>query len=184
MRFCRIILGALAVLAICSIASATLDSKVFTLCERNLSVNLTPDFRIIPDQSTSSYDGSTPQTFTIAGTEAKGIGMLLIMDIYDETMNSLDPEALSQSMSDMILSLASYSGDSEMGNIIGNWSTVNSQGENVTVDTMDTKGTVFGLYGKAMDMVFWNVDGNSYAYLMSSFDQNVTRQIINTLEIN
>jgi hypothetical protein len=183
MRFCRIILGALAVLAICSIASATLDSKVFTLCERNLSVNLTPDFRITPDPSTSSYDGSA-QAFTIAGTEAKGIGMLLIMNIYDETMNSLDPEALSQTMTEMVSSLATYSGDSEMGNVIGNWSTIDSQGENITVDTMDTKGTLLGVYGKAMDMVFWNVDGNSYAYLMSTFDQNVTRQIINTLEIN
>jgi len=71
-----------------------------------------------------------------------------------------------------------------MGNITGNWSTISSGGENVTVDTIDAKGTVFGLYGREMDMVFWNVDGNSYAYLMSSFDKNITRQIINTLEIN
>ncbi len=184
MRFLGIILGALVVLAICSVASATLDAKIYTLCEHNISINLTPNFRLIPDQNTENPGGVFGQSFTITSTGSKGIAMLMTMDIYDENLKALGSEAISQLISGGVLAAVSFVSDSGTDNIIGNWSTVDSKGENVTIDTMDTKGSPLIIFGKKVDMAFWNIEDSRYAYLMSSFDQNVTRQIINTLEIN
>jgi hypothetical protein len=49
---------------------------------------------------------------------------------------------------------------------------------------LDTKGTLFSIYGKRVDTALWNIEDSKYAYLISTFDKDVTRQIINTLEIN
>jgi hypothetical protein len=184
MRLAKIILGALMVIAVCSVASATLDAKVYTLCERNLSMNLTPNFHIIPAQGASSANGLFMQGYTITGTGSKGLAMLATMDIYDETMKLYEREAFSQMFTGAMSSLMSYSSDTETDNVIGNWSTLDKNGENVTVDTLDTKGSLFSMYGKRMDSAFWNIGGDNYAYLISSFDKNVTSQMINSLEIN
>ncbi len=198
MKLAKIILGALMVVAICSAASATLDTKVYTLCEGNLSMNLTPNYHIIPSQGTSSPSGLFSQGFTITGSGSKGLAMLETVNIYDETMKLYDTEALSQIFTSVTSSALSYSGnpemdstmgnsytgDSEKDNTIGNWSAVDRNGENVTVVTMDTKGSILSIYGKKVDIAFWNLNGDNYAYLVSSFDQNVTRQIISSLKIN
>jgi hypothetical protein len=185
MKLAKIILGALMVVAMCSVASATLDAKAYTLCERNLSMNLTPNFHIIsaPGASSSS-NGLFIQGFTITGTGSKGMASLATMDIYDETMKLYDTDAISQIFTGAMASYASYSSDTETDNIIGNWSTVDRNGKNVTIDTLDTKGTPFLMYGKKVDSAFWNINGDNYAYLLSSFDKNVTRQIINSLELS
>jgi hypothetical protein len=198
MKLAKIILGALMVVAMCSAASATLDAKVYTLCEGNLSMNLTPNYHIIPSQGTSSPSGLFSQGFTITGSGSKGLALLETVNIYDETMKLYDTEALSQIFTSVTSSALSYSGnpemdstmgnsyigDSERDNTIGNWSAVDRNGENVTVATMDTKGSLLSIYGKKVDIAFWNLNGDNYAYLVSSFDQNVTRQIISSLKIN
>ena len=184
MQLAKIILGALLVVAMCSAASATLDAKVYTLCKHNISMNLTPNFHIIPGQSSDTTSGIFGQSFTITGTGSKGIATLTTMDIYDETMRLYGTEALSQMVSGVMSSAMSYSSDSGTDNIVGNWSTLDKNRENVTVDTMDTKGSILSMYGKRVDSAFWNIGGDNYAYLISPFDKNVTRQIINSLEIN
>ncbi len=172
MRLARMILGALVVVAVCSIASATLDTKVYTLCERNISMNLTSNFRIIPAQGISSPSGMFMQGFTITGTGSKGMALLATKDVYDEPMKFIDPEAFSQLFSSGFLDAVSYSSDSETtDNIIGNWSTLDKIGKNVTVNTMNTKGTALSIYGKSIDTALWNINDSSYAYLLSSLNQ-------------
>jgi hypothetical protein len=186
MRTGEIIIGALVVLAVCSMASATLDAKVYTLCEKNISMDLPPNFHIVSGQSTSASgsDGVFTHTVTITGIGSKGMAHLEIMDIYDETMKSLDTETLSQLITGAVSYLSSYSSDLETGNFTSNWPTVDFNGENVTVNTMDTKGTALSVFGKKVDMAFWNLEGSRYAYLISTLDKNTTSKIINTLEIN
>jgi|WetSurMetagenome_2_1015567.scaffolds.fasta_scaffold70781_4 hypothetical protein len=188
MRSEKIVLVALIVAAICSIASATLDAKVYTISENNISINLTPNFRLVPDQSgTESPAGLFMQSFTITGTGTKGLATLAIMDVYDENMKALGPEAISQlfsgSFSSIISSISSLD-DTERDNIVGNWSTLDNNGENVTIEIMDTKGSLLSMYGKKVDMAFWNIKDDSYAFLISSFDKDITSKIVNTLEIN
>jgi hypothetical protein len=172
------------ILAVCSMASATLDAKVYTLCEKNISIDLTPNFRLIPDKGASGSDGVFGHGVTITGIGSKGMATLSIMDIYDETMKSFDTETLSRLLTGGLSLISSYSSDLETGNFTDNWSTVAYNGENVTVNTMDTKGTLFSVYGKKVDMAFWNLEDSRYAYLISTFDKNTTSKIINTLEIN
>ena len=188
MRVNKIALVAFIVVAICSIASATLDARVYTICENNISINLTPNFRIIPDQSsTASTDGLFMQAFTITGTGIKGVASLSTMDVYSENLKALGPEAISQMFSGGMSSFLSAflsTSDTESDNIVGNWSTVDNKGENVTIDTMDTKGSMLSMYGKKVDMAFWNIRDYRYVMMVSSFDRNITSKIINTLEIN
>ena len=172
------------ILVLCSMASATLDAKVYTICEKNISINLTPNFRIIPEQSgIDSPSGVFIQGFSIVGTGLKGEAMLLTMDVYDENTKALGAEVMSQRLSGVMDYLLS-SGDSERDHIIGNWSMVDNNGENVTIYTADTKGTPLSMLGSKADMVIWNIEDSKYALLFSSLGKNVTTQIINTLEIN
>lgn len=171
------------ILAVCSMSSATLDAKVYTLCEKNISIDLPSNFNLIPNKSASGSEGVFFHGVTITGTGSKGVAMLVIMDVYDENLKYFDTETLSQLMTGAMSLFSYYSNDLETGNITGNWSTVDANEENVTINTMDTKGTLFSMFGKKIDLAFWNIQDSKYAYMMSTFDKNTTSKIINTLEI-
>lgn len=186
MRFCRIILAALAVLAICSMISMALDTKVYTLCESNLSMNLTPGFQIVPDESSSQSDGAFLQGFTITNSQSRGMAMLQIMDVYDEDMKLFGPEFISQtwimgvSMGASLLSLDEDYND----RIIENWFAIDSMGNNVTVSTMSTNNSLLSVFGKTADVSNWNIGEDKYAGLVSFLDKNATREIIGTLKLS
>jgi hypothetical protein len=184
MRSGEIIIGALVVLAVCSMASATLDAKVYTLSEKNISIDLPSNFRLVPSQSATDAGGIFSHTVTVTGTGSKGMANLEIMDIYDERLKLFDTETLSRFIINAASLGSSYSSDLQAGNITGYWSAVDSNGENVTVNTMDTRGTVLSIYGKNVDLAIWNLEDSRYAALTSSLDRNTTSKIINTLEIN
>lgn len=186
MRFCRIIQGALVVLAMCSMISMALDTKVYTLCESNLSINLTPGFQIVPDGSSSQSDGAFSQGFTIASSQSRGMAMLQIMDVYDEDMKLFGPEFISQSwMMGVSIGASLLSMDEDYSDrTIENWSAVDSRGNNVTVSTMATNNSLLSALGKTADVSNWNIGEDRYAGLVSFFDKNTTKQIIATLDIN
>lgn len=184
MKLDRIILWTLGLLIVCSMASATLDATVHTLCEKNISIDLGPNFRLTPSEDPSGSDGVFTESVVITGTGSKGIATLEIIDIYDEMMKSLGTEGLSQIVMGAVSFGTSYSSDLETGNFTGYWSAVSSKGENVTVNTMDTRGTSLSIYGKEVDIAFWNLEDGIYGSVISAFDKNTTSKIINTLEIN
>lgn len=181
MKLNGLMLGAFVILALCTLTSATQDAKIYTLNESNISLNLTDNFRLISDKSTES--GPFMQSFTIVGSGSKGMATLMTAEIYDEDMKMYDPAMISQIMTGGVSSVASYFGESDADNSIGNWTAVDKKGENVTVETIDTKGTLFSMFGKKMDIAFWPVKDNIYAGVISSFDKNITEQIIATLEL-
>lgn len=186
MRLSRIIMGVLVVFAMCSITSMALDTKVYTLCENNLSINLTPGFQIVPDESNSQTDGAFSQDFTIVSSQSKGTAMLQINDVYDEDMKLFGPEFISRtwvmgvSIGTSMLSMNEAYSD----NIIGNWSATDSMGNNVTVSTMSTNNSLMSAFGKTAEISNWNIGENKYAGLISFFDRNTTRQIIGTLKLS
>jgi len=165
-------------------ASATLDAKVHTLCEKNISIDLGTNFRLTPNGNPSGSDGVFSESVTIIGAGSKGMATIEISDIYDEKINSLGTEGLSQIMMGAVSYATSYSSDLETGNYTSYWSAVSSRGENVTVNTMDTRGTSLSIYGKEVDIAFWNLEDSIYGFVISTFDKNTTSKIINTLEIN
>jgi hypothetical protein len=186
MRSNGIIMGLLVVLAMCSLTSMALDTKVYTLCENNLSINLTPGFQIIPDKSNSQTDGAFSQGFTIVSSQSKGTAMLQIMDVYDEDTQLFGPEFISQtwimgvSIGASMLSM----NEDDSNRIIGNWTATDSMGNNVTVSTMSTNNSLLSVFGKTADVSNWNIGENKYAGLVSFFDRNTTRQIIGTLKLS
>lgn len=186
MKCCEIVLGALLVIALCSLTSIALDTKVYTLCESNLSMNLTPGFRIISDDSTSQSEGAFSQGFTISSNQTKGIAMLQIMEVYDEDMILYGPEFISNSWIAGITFAASWLGMEEeyKDRTIEIWHALDSKGNNVTVNTISTNDSFLTGFGKTAEVSNWDIGGNRYAGLVSFFDRNTTMQIIETLDVS
>jgi len=183
MRLNGLITGALVVIAMCSVTSAIQEANVYRLCESNVTMNLTSNFRLIPDDPLPSASGVFMQGFSIIGTGEKGFASLIVVDIYNEKMNMIDPASISDMMTNAILSASSDTGYSAMDNILGNWTAIGANGANATVETISTKGSAFSIFGPKADIAFWPIKDQTYFCVCSSFDKNITEQMINTLEI-
>lgn len=205
MKLDKIILWTLGFLIVCSMASATLDAKVYKLCESNLSINLSDGFKMVPDDNGDASDGSFTQSFTIGNSRIKGTAMLQIMDVYDEDLKLFSPEFISNTWKMGVGIAASPGAASSMlsqeddeaylnrfmmeeiedysDKSIGNWTTIDYKGNNVTVDTLSTEGSIFSVFGKTADICHWNIGGDRYAGLLSFFDRDTTQQIIGTLVV-
>ncbi|MDM7913617.1 MAG: hypothetical protein QUS09_11025, partial [Methanotrichaceae archaeon] len=166
--------------------SVALDTKVYTLCERNLSLNLSEDFRIIADENGGDWAGFFSQSFTIANKQSKGMAMLQIMDVYDEDMKALGPDFISQSwvMGVSIGASLLSSDDGISDRVIGNWTAVDPVGNNVNVNTITNNNSLLSAFGKTADVASWNIGDDRYAGLVSFYDKNTTKQIIGTLVVN
>lgn len=186
------ILLTIAILVLFSIASATLDAKVLTLCERNLSINLSEGFKIVANDDLTSSEGSFAQGFTIVGTQTKGSAMLQVMDIYDEDTLLYGPEFISRTWKmgvNIAASMLSLEDDAEdegnfTDNFLGNWSTTDYLGNNVSVTTINAEGSLLSAFGETADIAHWNIGENRYVGLVSFFDQNTTKQIIGSMQVN
>lgn len=206
MRSGGIILWTLAVLTMCSLASATLDAKVYTLCESNLSINLSDGFKLVPDDNADTSGGSFTQSFTIGNSRIKGTAMLQIMNVYDEDLKLFGPEFISNTWKIGVGIAASPGAASSMLSLeddeaylnrflmkelegysdksIGNWTAIDYKGNNVTVGTINTEGSIVSVFGKTADISHWNIGEDKYAGLISFFDRNTTMQIIGSLRLS
>ena len=186
MRLGIIILWTFVAIAVCSVASATLDAKVYTLCESNLSINMTPGFKMVQDEDADSSEGSLTQGFTIVSTQNKGTAIVQIMDVYDEDMKLYGPDFISQSwLLGVNIGASILSSDEDYSDkTIGNWSTIDYMGNNVTVSTITTNGSIISVFGKTADISHWNIGEDRYAGLISFFDRDITKQIIGSLHIS
>lgn len=182
----KLIMGLLLITMAFSLTSMALDTKVYTLCENNLSINLTPEFKIVPSEDSASSNGIFAQSFTIANGHSKGMAILSIMDVYDEDMILFGPEYISNAwLTGINLATSLLSGDDQYKDqIICNWYALDSMGNNVTVSTISTNGSIMSSFGKTVDASNWNIGGNKYAGLYSFFDKNTTEQIIGSLKLS
>ena len=114
--------------------------------------------------------------------------MLQINDVYDEDMKLFGPEFISRSwvmgVSIGASMLSASDGRSDGDNIIGNWTAIDSMGNNVTVSTMSTNNSLMSVFGKTAEISNWNIGENKYAGLISFLDKNTTSQIIGTLKLS
>ena len=186
MNLNRLVLGSLLVMMAFSLTSMALDTKVYTLCEDNLSINLTPGFRIVPDEEVGSSDGFLTQSFTIVSSQTKGMAMLQIMNVYGEDTMLLGPEFISNTwmMGVNIGTSLLGNNDDYSDRIIRNWYALDYMGNNVTISTLSTNATLMSALGKTADASNWNIGENKYAGLISFFDKNTTMQIIGSLKLN
>jgi len=173
------LLPAALLLACLALPAAALESTVFTISEKTLSVDLGPDFDIDGSELNSSDRGLVSQDFIINNTAAPGAVFISVMSVYDEVMGKMSPNSLSELFLIGGISAVEARGDVE----IGNWTAVDHQGKNVTVHTLFTKDEGIRQLGGTYDVAVWNLDSSSYAVTTSLLDKNNTTQLIKTLAI-
>lgn len=108
------------------------------------------------------------------------MAMVQIMTVYDPTTKALDPDMISQLW--MLGALESAASDG--ANVTGNWTATSSLGENVTVTSVKVVEPKLKSMGSTVEIANWMIDDDIYAGIMSFFDRNTTKKMIESLEIN
>jgi hypothetical protein len=166
-------------LACLALPCTALESKLFTVTESTLSLDLGPSFEISRGEFNASENGMVNQDFMINNTAAPGATFISVISVYDDILSRMSPGALSELFLIGGISAVEARGDVE----IGNWTAVDHQGNNVTVHTLSTKDERIQMLGGSYDMAVWNLDGPTYAVIVSLFDKNNTTQTIKTLAV-
>ncbi|OPY52747.1 MAG: hypothetical protein A4E49_01698 [Methanosaeta sp. PtaU1.Bin112] len=171
---------AMLLLACLSLPASSLESKFLTVTEKTISLDLGFNFEMAKGEFNTSSNGMVQQEFLINDTATPGAAFISIMSVYDDIMSRMSSDALSE-----LLLLGGISGAEDRGDReIGRWTAADHQGKNVTVHAMSTKDERIGELGGRYDMAVWNLDGTTYAVMVSLLDQNNTAQIIKTLAIS
>ena len=178
MRF-GIIIGVILVVAICFSPILAMNTSIYSLLEGNLSIDLGPGFEIAQKKVDNSNNGSFDQNVQITNSQTKGVAILQILDLYDETLRALDPAAISGLWLQGAISSALKDG----GKPMGNWSVINSNEKNTTVHTVSLVNTSMSYMGETVEFANWKINKNMYVGMMSFFDKDVTRQIVKTLAV-
>ena len=171
---------AILLLSCLALPSTALESEFFTVTEKTISLDLSPSFEMVRGEFNTSENGMVSQEFIINNTDAPGATFISIMSVYDEIMSRMSHDALSELLLIGGISGVEAKGDEE----IGNWTAIDHQGNNVTVHTLSTNDTRIEMIGGSYDMAVWNLDGSSFAVMVSLLDRNNTTQIIKTLAIS
>jgi hypothetical protein len=166
-------------LACLVIPCMALESTVFSISEKTLSLDLGPNFDINKGELNTSERGLVSQDFLINSTAAPGAAFISVMSVYGEVMGKMSPSSLSELFLMGGMSAVEARGDVE----IGNWTAIDSLGNNVTVHTLFTKDERIQQLGGTYYIAVWDLDGSSYAVMTSLLDQNNTTQLIKTLAI-
>ena len=175
-----IFLSAILLLACLALPAAALESKILTVSERTISVDLGPSFEINRSALNTSDNGIASQDFLINNTASAGSAFISIMSIYDVVLGRMSPSSLSEIFLIGGMSAAEARGDKETGN----WTAVSALGKNVTVHTMSTKDERILTIGGSYDMAVWDLNRSTYPVLVSLLDRDNTTQIIKTLAVN
>jgi hypothetical protein len=94
-------------------------------------------------------------------------------------MSRLSPGVLSELFLTGVITAFEADGDKE----VGNWTTTDRMGKNVTVYTMSTRNPHLRPLGGTYGIASWSLDSSTYAILVSMLDRNNTTLIIRTLAI-
>jgi len=171
---------AIILLACLALSGFALESKVLTVSEKTLSMDLGPSFEISRGEFNASEKGMVSQDFIINNTAAPGAAFISLMSVYDDVLARISPSTLSELFLIGGISAVEAEGAAE----IGNWTAVDSQGRNVTVHSMSTNDERVEKLGGSYDMAVWNLDGPNFVVMVSIFDHNNTTQTIKTLTIS
>jgi hypothetical protein len=175
-----VLVPAILLLSCLALPCTALESKLFTVTEKTISLDMSPNFEIVRGEFNTSENGMVSQDFIINNTDASGATFISVLSVYDETLSKLSPGALSELFLVGGISGVKARGDQETGN----WTAVDHQGNNVTVHTLSTNDSRIDMLGGRYDMAVWNLDGPSFAVMVSLLDKNNTTQIIKTLAIS
>ncbi len=180
MRPFNVLAPAILILSCLALPCMALESKFLTVTEKTISLDMSPSFEMVRGEFNTSENGMVGQDFIINNTAAPGATFISVLSVYDETMNKLSTAALSEIFLIGGISGVKARGDEETGN----WTALDHRGNNVTVHTLSTNDSRIDMLGGSYDMAVWNLDGPSFAVMVSLLDKNNTTQIIKTLEVS
>ena len=172
-------LSSILLLACLALPGTALESKVNTVSEKTLSVDLGPSFEINRSALNISDNGMASQDFLINNTALTGSAFISIMSVYDEVLGRMSPSSLSELFLIGGMSAVEARGDKETGN----WTAVSALGKNVTIHTMSTNDERIQMPGGRYDIAVWDLDRSTYAVMVSLLDRDNTTQIIKTLAV-
>ena len=175
-----VFLSAILLLACLALPAAALESKVLTVSEKTLSMDLGPNFEISNSAFNISDKGMASQAFLVNNTALTGSAFISIMSVYDEVLGKMSPSVLSEIFLVGGMSAVESKGDAETGN----WTAVSRLGKNVTVHTMSTNNERIRTFGSSYDIAIWDLDRSTYAVLVSLLDRANTTQIVKTLAVS
>ena len=174
------LISAMLLLACLAEPCTAFESKFLTLSEKTISVDLDPSFEVTKGDFKPGENGTISQEFLINNTAEPGAAFLSIITVYDDIMRRMSTDALCELFLIGGLSAVEANGDAE----IGNWTAVDFKGKNVTVHTIKSKDEDLSQVGGSYDLAVWNLEGQSYAVLVSLLDRNSTIQTIRTLAMS
>jgi hypothetical protein len=175
-----VFIGAILLLAYLALPCTSLESKILTVSEKTLYVNLGPSYEINRSALNTSDKGIASQDFLINNTASPGSAFISIMSVYGDVLGKMSPSSLSELFLIGGMSAVEARGDKETGN----WTAVSALGKNVTVHTMNTNDEIIQTMGGSYDMAVWDLDRSTYAVLVSLLDRDNTTQIIKTLAVS
>jgi len=173
-------IGVILALAIFASTSLALNTNIYSLSERNLSIDLGPGYDVTQNNVDNCSGGYFVQDLMITNANSSGLAILQIMDLYDATQKAMNSSTISEQWDQGMMSSALQDG----GINTGNWKVLNSKGENVTIYTVSMSNNSMKVMGNTANFANWNIERNVYVGMLSFFDKNVTSHIVNTLELN
>lgn len=174
------ILAVLLALACTALPAMALESKVLTLEERNLSIDLNSSFEVAQKRVDNYSEGIFTQTLLLTNPKSKGAAFVQVGSVYDPTIKTFSPESISSQWITGVVSASTPKNSS----LEQNWTATDSLGENVTVFTVQPEDIALQAFGKTMYIANWNVGEDNYVGILSFFDKEVTSRIIGTLSLS
>ena len=154
------------------------ESPVLTVEEKNLYMDLGPEFQVYRSEVDTNTSGIFSYDMMINNTDpAAGRVFVSVMSVYDDVMRRMR----SASLVDLFLSAEICSVEDGGDEITGSWNASSVSGENVTVYAIvtETPWVQSGIYY----MSCWNPSENDYVLMATTMDQNATERLIETLTI-
>jgi len=157
---------------------AALEGTVLTVAERGFSADIPSDFQVFAAEADANTTGIFSYDLMINSTDPEaGRVFLSIFSVYDDVMRRMK----TASLSDLFLSAEISEVESHGDVVVGNWSAVNPQSQNVTVLALTTPD--LRVSGGSYDIASWSLDEDVQVLMVSTADRNITEKLIGTLKI-
>jgi hypothetical protein len=178
LNYLKIVTRLMLILAIGSTLGGALDSSVITLKESVLSMDLDPDFQVFKTEVSANTSGIFSYDMKINSSSPEdGRLFISVASVYDEVMKRMSPSALNE----LFLSAELTAFEEEGDVVVGNWSTVDSQGQVVNVHILSTENT--GVSGGVYDFTTYSLGENTLVMIASTMGRTATESVIKTLVI-
>jgi hypothetical protein len=157
-----------------------LHTNVYSLSERNLSIDLGPGFEVTQKKVDNCSGGYFVENLMIAKPNSTGVAVLQIMDLYNGTLKALNSSVICEQWVQGMNSATLEDG----GKSAGNWSAVDVIGQNVTIHMVSLGNTSMKVRGDTVNFGAWNIEKDIYVGMLSFFDKNTTKQMVKTLALS